>query len=101
MLTKPFEFLIDIDTPTSKKLLKLPLGAIRKSDIEMVKRRVPLLDSQPFFEGSRLEIFPKQKWSIPNLWEHFLVSEHRVVLIDFVAGRSLKYSLNGSLTKKH
>ena len=23
------------------------------------------------------------------------------VLIDFVAGRSLEYSLNGSLTKKH
>ena len=30
-----------------------------------------------FFEGSRLEMFPKQKWSISNLWEHFFVSEHR------------------------
>ena len=60
------------------------------------------MDSQPFFKGSRVEIFPGQKWSISNLWEHFLVSEHRreTVLIDFVAGRSLKYSLNGSLTKK-
>ena len=65
------------DTPTSKKLLKLQLGATSILDIEMVKRRVPLLDSQPFFEGSRLEFFPKQKWSISNLWEHFLVSEHR------------------------
>ena len=65
------------NTPTSKKLLKLQLGAISISDIEMVKRRVPLLDSQPFFEGSRLEIFPRQKWSISNLWEHFSVSEHR------------------------
>ena len=36
------------DTPTSKKLLKLQLGPISISDIEMVKRRVPLLDSQPF-----------------------------------------------------
>ena len=65
------------DTPTSKKLLKLQLGAISISDIEMVKRMVPLFDSQPFFDGSRLEIFPGQKWSISSLWEHFLVSEHR------------------------
>ena len=65
------------DTPISKKLLKLQLGAISISDIEMVKRRVPLLDSQPFFDGLRLEIFPRQNWSNSNLWEHFLVSEHR------------------------
>ena len=50
------------DTQTTKKLLNLQLGAISISDIEMVKRR--LLDSQPFFDGSRLEIFPGQKWSI-------------------------------------
>ena len=65
-------------TPTSNsKLLKLQLGDIGISDIEMVKRRVSLLDSQPFFEGSRLEFLPGQEWSISNLWEHFLVSEHR------------------------
>ena len=87
------------DTPTSKKLLKLQLGAISISDIEMVKRKVPLLDSQPFFDGSRLEIFPGQKWSISRLGALFGLGAPEAVLIDFVAGRSLKYSSNGSLTK--
>ena len=61
------------DTPISKKLLKLQLGAISISD--MVKRRVPLLDSQPLLEGSGLDMFLGQKWSISNLWERFLVWE--------------------------
>ena len=48
------------DTPTSKKFLKLQFGAARISDIELVKRRVLLLDSQDFFEGWRFTISPKQ-----------------------------------------
>ena len=33
------------------------------------------MDSKQFFEGWKAEKFPLQKWSISNLWEHFLVSE--------------------------
>ena len=76
------------DTPTSKKLLKLQLGAISISDIEMVKRRVPLLDSQPFFEGSRLELnFPWAKVvDFEPLGALFGLRAPEAVLINFVLG---------------
>ena len=70
-------------TPTSNpKFLKLQLGLISISDIDWVKRKVPLLDSLQLslmgFIGSLMglrkdfavrmaEIFPGQKWSISNL----------------------------------
>ena len=58
-----------------RKLLKLQLGVIGISDIEWVKRKDPRLDYEGNSADEMTELFPLQKWSISNLWEHFLVSE--------------------------
>ena len=58
-----------------RKLLKLQLGVIGISDIEWVKRKDPLLDYEGNSADEMTELFPLQKWSISNLWEHFLLSE--------------------------
>ena len=58
-----------------RKLLKLQLEVIGISDIEWVKRKDPLLDYEGNSADEMTELFPLQKWSISNLWEHFLVSE--------------------------
>ena len=54
----------------------------------MVKRRVPLLDSQPFFDGSRLEIFPGKV--VSSVFEPpgalFGLGAPEAVLLDFVLG---------------
>ena len=35
---------------------------------------------------------PLAKWSIPNLWEHFLVPEHRILIcVDFELGFSMEF----------
>ena len=59
-----------------RKFLKLQLGVISISDIEWVKRKDPLLDYEENSADEMTELFSLQKWSISNLWEHFLVSEH-------------------------
>ena len=40
-------------------------------------------------------MFPGQKCSISNLWEHFLVSEHwRLFLLDFILGFNFRDGIN-------
>ena len=51
------------------------------------------MDSQPFPWAKLVDVKP--------LGALFGLGAPEAVLIDFVAGRSLKESLNGSLTKKH
>ena len=41
----------------------------------MGKQKDPLLDYEGNSADEMTELFPLQKWSISNLWEHFLVSE--------------------------
>ena len=36
------------------------------------------MDSQQLFMGLRLENFPGQKWSIPNLWDVIWLLEHQM-----------------------
>ena len=40
------------------------------------KQKDPLLDYEGNSADEMTELFPLQKWSISNLWEHFLVSEN-------------------------
>ena len=46
---------------TGSRFARLDLGRIRKN-----------------FEGWMAEKFPWQKWSISNLWEHFLLPKHQI-----------------------
>ena len=77
------------DTPTSKKLLKLQLGVIRISEIEIMKRRVPLLDLQPFVDGSSLIFSLAKAVDFELLEKLFGLGAPEAVLIDFVCGLTL------------
>ena len=69
------------------------------SDIEMVKRRFPYWIRNPFLKVRDLKFSLGKSGRFRTSGSTFGLGAPEAVLIDFGAGRSLKYSLNGSLTK--